>query len=91
MITETRESARGNQPVTNEVTNQLPKRWSDDPWCNMTTGEADAYRRGWEAAKARAVNLCVTEASEFRRDQMRDAMDACQTCALVIAHMEPPK
>jgi len=40
-----------------EVTSQLPKRWSDDPWCNMTTGEADAYMRGWRAAKLQAMRV----------------------------------
>lgn len=33
----------------------LGRRWSDDPWCNMTTGEAEAYRRGWRAAKLQAM------------------------------------
>lgn len=26
------------------------RRWSDDPWCNMTTGEADAWRIGVQDA-----------------------------------------
>ena len=36
-------------PATDRVTIDLaaqPKRWSDDPWCNMTTGEEEAWRRG---------------------------------------------
>lgn len=33
-------------------------RWSDDPWSALTTGEGEAWRAGYAAAKAQAVRIC---------------------------------
>jgi len=51
-------------------TRAAPRRWSDDPWCNMTTGEADAYRRGWEDAKREAIKRVRDAGSELRSEAL---------------------
>lgn len=62
------------------------RRWSDDPWSAMTTGEAEAWRAGYAAAKAQAVAICakVSDAAHPHADS--DAHVAGDR----IAAMEPP-
>lgn len=68
-----------------------PRRWSDDPWSALTTGEAEAWRAGYEAARAQAVTLarrvpipCQCSPAEAH-GRMTGSLDA----ALAIAAMEP--
>jgi len=76
-----------------EVTSQLPKRWSDDPWCNMTTGEAEAWRAGWEAAKAQAVTVARRSPipEEASPAEAHGRLSGALISAEAIASMEPPK
>lgn len=77
-----------------------PRAWIDDPWSAMTTGEGEAYRRGWEAARATiAANMAcgcphrdaVTKAGPNSAERWRLCGEA--NCAaievLAIAALEP--
>lgn len=69
-----------------------PRRWSDDPWSALTTGEGEAWRRGWEAARAQAVRAArqapipedASPAEAYGR--MAGTVEAAQA----IEAMEPP-
>jgi len=69
------------------------RRWSDDPWCNMTTGEADAWRCGFETARtmavlyARRVKLPEDCGPAEAHGRMAGSLDAAEA----IAAMEPPE
>lgn len=65
------------------------KAWVDDPWSAMTTGEADAWRAGWEAAKAQAVKALRDSAASWGRDAFRDEAYAVRM-VVAISSMDPP-
>ena len=61
---------------TTSTTGYAAKRWSDDPWCNMTTGEADAWRRGVrDALYAAAEEAAYREGGQFTEMLIRAALD----------------
>ncbi len=63
------------------------RRWSDDPWSALTTGEGDAWRAGYEAARAQAV--AIAQPPQGRLMVAAD-YDAREMVADAIAAMEPP-
>jgi hypothetical protein len=66
-------------------------RWVDDPWSALTTGEADAWRAGWEAARERAVLICIDQAVRPADDLlMIGRAKGAAACADAVAAMEPP-
>jgi hypothetical protein len=76
--------------VTRYRTDQL--RWIDDPWSALTTGEADAWRAGFEAAKAQAVRICRQTAipDYCTAPEAHGRMAGTVEAAHAIAAMEPP-
>lgn len=70
-----------------------PRAWIDDPWSALTTGEADAWRAGWEAARAQAVRICrqVPIPEDCTAQEAHGRMAGTLEAAQAIAAMEPPK
>ena len=68
------------------------KPWIDDPWSDMTTGEADAWRAGWEAARAQAVRICrqTVIPEDCGHAEAHGRMAGTVEAAQAIASMEPP-
>jgi hypothetical protein len=60
------------------------RRWCDDPWCAMTMDEADAWRTGWTAAHARALQLVAGEIDKRPADApiLMGAIEALMTMRL---------
>lgn len=60
------------EPVDN--TRAPARRWSDDPWCNMTTGEADAWREGFRAGQQAGWTKARGDAAAIARPPPWQAM-----------------
>jgi hypothetical protein len=56
----------------------------------MTTGEAEAFRRGWEAAREAAAKVAEAEEWRLARAEERDAEWSACTIKDAIRAMEPP-
>lgn len=67
------------------------RRWSDDPWSALTTGEAEAWRAGWEEAKAQALKAAAVDIGLLRDLHEEKAAAGASLIAGAIAAMEPPK
>ena len=69
-----------------------PRRWSDDPWSALTTGEGDAWRAGYEAARAQAVK--AARSAPIPKDaspaEAHGRLSGALIAAQAIAAMEPP-
>jgi len=67
------------------------RRWVDDLWGSMTTGEAEAWRAGWEAAKGQAawVALRVSMPPRCTALESRERIAGSITAAFAIAAMKP--
>lgn len=77
------------QPV---VSQPVAPRWVDDPWSAMTTGEAEAWRAGWEAAKAQATRLAgqVPIPEDCAAIEAHGRLSAAMDAAHAISAMDPP-
>lgn len=68
-----------------------PRRWSDDPWSALTTGE-DAWRAGYEAARAQAVRAArqAPIPEDASPAEAHGRLSGAMIAAEAIAAMEPP-
>jgi len=76
---------------TTSTTGYAAKRWSDDPWSALTTGEAEAWRAGWRDAlvRIRSIALMVEKEGKCRNATREDAMAVLVGQIDRIADMEP--
>lgn len=76
--------------MSNEPT-RAPRPWIDDPWSAMTTGEGEAWRAGYEAARQQAVRLArqVPIPADCGHAEAHGRMAGSLDAAHAIAAMEP--
>lgn len=76
--------------MTAENTPRAPRRWSDDPWSALTTGEAEAWREGFRLGQMALPHNDVWRAGyEVARKQatrLAGQVPIPEYCSAIEAH-----